>query len=236
MSVRTAHALRTDLGQFQGLDRSRERALEFESSIPIGSAADSAESPLPCQWHADFAEAVAPHFDRLHRLARRILRSDDLAEDAVQEALTSLWREERLPPNTAGWLCRAVVNRSLHLNRSRRRRRSHEERACLHRSEFHLDADASHALEVEELGHRIEAAISDLPERFREVFVLREVEHMDYGAIADALRVPVGTVRSRLSRSREALQKALCECRWPGHEVDSLRPARIGAAATISKT
>src|SRR3954470_24364921 len=184
MSVRTALAPRTNLGQFQDLDRSQEIALEYESRSPIGSAADSSGSPLPCRWHADFAEAVAPLLDRLHRLARRILRSDDLADDAVQDALTSLWREERLPPNTAGWLCRTVVNRSLHLNRCRRRRRSHEERASLHRSEFHLDVDASRALEVKELGRRIEAAISDLPERFREVFVLREVEHMDYGAIA----------------------------------------------------
>lgn len=217
MSVRTAHALGTNLGQFQDLDRSQAMAREFESRIPIGSAADTSESPLSCHWHAEFAEAIAPHLDRLHRLARRILRSEDLADDAVQEALTSLWREERWPPNTAGWLCRAVVNRSLHLNRCRRRRRSHEERACLHRSEYHFDVDASRTLEVKELAHCIEAAIADLPERFREVFVLREVEQMDYGAIADTLRVPVGTVRSRLFRSREALQKALCECGWPAN-------------------
>ncbi len=51
--------------------------------------------------------------------------------------------------------------------------------------------------------------MAQLPDRFREVFLLREVEQLDYEAIAETLRVPVGTVRSRLARSRAALQKRL---------------------------
>ena len=228
MSVRTAHAPRTDLGQFEDPDRNSPAEAESESPTRHESSADSPNEPTPRLWHLEFAETVAPLLDRLHRLARRILRSDDMAEDAVQEALTSLWREGRMPPNPTGWLSRAVVHRSLHLNRCRQRRRCHEERACSHRSVLNHEGDASRLLEARELGVRIEAAISRLPDRFREVFVLREVEQMDYGAIADALRVPVGTVRSRLSRSREALQKALGECGWPEDDPESLPPARWG--------
>jgi RNA polymerase sigma-70 factor (ECF subfamily) len=228
MPVRTAHAPRTDLGQFEDPDRNSPAEAESESHTRHESSADSPNEPTPRLWHLEFAETVAPLLDRLHRLARRILRSDDMAEDAVQEALTILWREGRMPPNPTGWLSRAVVHRSLHLNRCRQRRRCHEERACSHRSVLNHEGEASRLLEARELGVRIEAAISRLPDRFREVFVLREVEQMDYGAIANALRVPVGTVRSRLSRSREALQKALGECGWPEDDRGSLPPARWG--------
>jgi RNA polymerase sigma-70 factor (ECF subfamily) len=142
------------------------------------------------------------------------LRSDDLADDAVQEALLSLWLEGRLPPNLDGWLVRAVVYRSLHLNRSRRRRREYEERACLLRPEHDPGGDASRPLEDAEVARTIEAALSGLPDYLRTVFVLREVEQMDYKSIAEALQVPVGTVRSRLNRSRSALQQVLKRGAW----------------------
>lgn len=209
MSVRIAHALRNDLGSAQDHECNPEVAPEFKARIPVRAAVDTTGLSPQSQWHLEFSEAISPLRERLHRLARRILRSEDLAEDAVQEALTSLWREQRLPANTAGWLCRAVVNRSLHLNRCRKRRRIHEERACLHRFEFQSDREVSRALESQELGSLIEAAIAGLPEPFREVFVLREVEEMEYDAIAEVLRVPVGTVRSRLSRSRRSVRKTV---------------------------
>jgi RNA polymerase sigma-70 factor (ECF subfamily) len=127
----------------------------------------------------------------------------------VQEAILTLWKEGRLPPNPAAWLSRAVVHRSLHLNRCRYRRRRHELRACLHHPESDPNGDASRAMEVEEIGARIDEALSRLSERLRMVFILREIEQMDYKSIADRLQIPLGTVRSRLARSREALQQAL---------------------------
>ena len=175
--------------------------------------------PIPCpkskgadrriDWDENFSDAIAPLLVQLHRLARRILHSDDLAEDAVQEAILSLWKAGRLPPNPRAWLNRAVVNRSLHLNRSRHRRRRHELLACLHRPESDPTGDAARALEAEEIRARIDEALSTLSVRHRTVFILREIEQMDYESIAELLRIPVGTVRSRLARSREALRQAL---------------------------
>jgi RNA polymerase sigma-70 factor, ECF subfamily len=175
--------------------------------------------PIPCpdqsgadrriDWDERFSEVVGPMLGRLHRLARRILRSDDLGEDAVQEAIFTLWKAGQLPPNPSAWLSRAVVNRSLHLNRSRYRRHRHELRACFDRTESDPSGDAARILEFEEMGTRIDQALSMLSERLRTVFVLREIEQMDYQAIANRLQIPMGTVRSRLARSREALQQAL---------------------------
>jgi len=174
-----------------------------------GSRLDRPDERRSCSWDDQFAEVVGPRLARLQRLAWKILRSDDLADDAVQEALLSLWREERLPPNLDGWLVRAVVNRSLHLNRTRQRRRHHEERACLGRSEQDPAGDASRPLETAEVARAIEAALDALPDHLRTVFVLREAEQMDYESIAESLGVPMGTVRSRLHRAREALKAAL---------------------------
>src|SRR5258708_1378643 len=127
--------------------------------------------------------------------------ASELADDAVQAALLSLWKEGGLPPNTEGWRVNAVVLRSLHLNRSRRRRRDHEERACARRPEHDPGGDASRPLEVAEVARAIDAALSTLPDHLRSVFVLREAERLDYGEIAGALQIPVGTVRSRLHRA-----------------------------------
>ncbi|WP_406696235.1 sigma-70 family RNA polymerase sigma factor [Singulisphaera sp. Ch08] len=222
MSVRPAHAPRTDLGLLKTPDTHSPVGPETAADRPIDVSPDESKPALQRPWHLEFAETVAPRLDRLYRLARRILRSDDMADDAVQEALTSLWREGRLPPNPTGWLSRAVVHRSLHLNRCRLRRRCHETRAGAHRPENQAEGEASRILEAKELGIRIEAAISRLPACFREVFVLREIEQMEYEAIAAKLRVPVGTVRSRLSRSRKALQKSLGDCGWTEDDRDYL--------------
>jgi RNA polymerase sigma-70 factor (ECF subfamily) len=160
-------------------------------------------------WDDEFAAVVHSRLARLQRLARRILHGDDLADDAVQEALFSLWKEGRMPPNPEGWLVRAVVLRSLHLDRSRRRRRGYEERAGAQRPEHDPRGDASRTLEVKEVTHAVAAALGTLPEPLRVVFVLRTVEEKDYQAIARRLQIPLGTVRSRLSRSRRAIRTLL---------------------------
>jgi RNA polymerase sigma-70 factor (ECF subfamily) len=145
----------------------------------------------------------------LRRLARRILHGEGLADDAVQETLVSLWQKGQMPPNPEGWLIRAVVLRSLHLNRSRRRRRGHEERAGAQRPESDPRADASRVLEAQEVAHAVAVLLGKMPEHLRTVFVLRAAEQHDYESIAAALGVPVGTVRSRPHRAREALKEGL---------------------------
>jgi RNA polymerase sigma-70 factor, ECF subfamily len=181
-------------------DRRRLHSLPYSAAYAVRTRVD---------WDDRFTETVGLLQVRLHRLARRILHNDDLAEDAVQEAIFSLWKEGRMPPNPRAWLSRAVVNRSLHLSRSRQRRRRHEVLACQERPERDPSCDGARALEAKEMGTKIDDALSTLSDRLRMVFVLREIEQMDYESIADRLDVPLGTVRSRLARSREALQQAL---------------------------
>jgi DNA-directed RNA polymerase specialized sigma24 family protein len=94
----------------------------------------------------DLTEATRPFLGRLTVIARRILVDEDLARDAVQEAMVSLWRETEMPKDLRAWLARTVVHRSLHLARCRSRRRRHEERARFDHAEIsHRDDPARSA-------------------------------------------------------------------------------------------
>ena len=181
----------------------------FATSPGVGNRHSDREHRQSGAWEDQFAAVVHARLPRLQRLARRILHGEDLADDAVQEAFLSLWKEGRMPQNPEGWLVRAVVHRSLHLNRSRRRRRGYEERAGAARSELDPRGDASRTLEAQELAHAVAVLLGELPEHLRTVFLLREAEQRDYESIAAVLGVPIGTVRSRLHRAREALKESL---------------------------
>lgn len=142
-------------------------------------------------------------------IARRLLGCDHLAADAVQEALLALWREPSAPVDPRGWLVRAVVFRARHLRRTLARRRKNEHGAAVH-CELHAGCDNPlHHAYAHELGHRLDAALAALPAEQRTAFSLYVETGLDYRGIASRLSLPVGTVRSRLHRARQALQEAL---------------------------
>jgi RNA polymerase sigma factor (sigma-70 family) len=159
----------------------------------------------------EFARLVEPHLTGLVKAAKAILSCEHHAQDAVQEALLSLWCEPQPPPNLGAWLLRAVKYRSLELRRCCHRRRQREMRAACARPECRCCEGPARAVEEREARALLARACARLPAELREVFLLREVEQLDYHAIAERLRVPVGTVRSRLSRSRLALRGLLEE-------------------------
>jgi RNA polymerase sigma-70 factor, ECF subfamily len=170
----------------------------------------------------DFGQATRPLLGHLVAVARRILGDEDAAWDAVQEALVSLWLIGEIPTNLRAWLGRAVIHRSLHLARSRSRRRRHEDRVRFERPEPSDRDDPSRYLEGEELGGFVRQALTRIAPQYRAVLVLHVVEQMDYEAIAAALQIPVGTVRSRLNRSRKALRDVLI--RIAPEDVDGVLP------------
>jgi RNA polymerase sigma-70 factor (ECF subfamily) len=160
------------------------------------------------------APASFPHIaegqrQQLLALARRFLGCDHLAQDALQEALISLSQQPEVPAKPYGWLTLAVIHRCRHMRRSVRRRQSHEHRAS---KDCALHADCDNPLHIA-MAHEIAgllAAVRDsLPQAQRAALELYEVKGHDYSAIADTLNVPIGTVRSRLSRAREALRLAV---------------------------
>ena len=156
----------------------------------------------------ELGQLVAPHLEQLSHVAERILGSGEEADDAVQEALVTLWKAQAEPPNPQGWLVRTVVHRSLHARRTALRRRKWEERASVDWMTTCPLCDPSEAVEARELQRQLSHALEGLSDDHRIVVALR-AEGLDYAEIASRLQVPVGTVRSRLNRAREALRTEL---------------------------
>jgi len=175
--------------------------------------------------HDAFRILVERYQGRAFRLALRILRSEEAARDAVQEAFvkayTGLARfEERSSFFT--WLYRLVTNQCIDM-----RRREHAERRAdwgeaevpLEEAALRLAPEAENVLPElpadafarKELRESLDAAIGELPEAARATLLLREVDGLSYAEIAEAQGIPRGTVMSRLHYARRRLQLALRE-------------------------
>jgi RNA polymerase sigma factor (sigma-70 family) len=168
-------------------------------------------------------EDVHCHLPLVLSAARSLLKSEDLAWDATQEALIALWKRAEPPENLEAWLLRTVRHRSLQLLRSQRRCERHERLAC--RECIGMVQNVGERIENSEACREVYQALDSLPPDQKQVFILREVEGLNYKDIAARLEAPMGTVRSRLSRARRALH-ALLTNRLPSRRP----PARLRSA------
>jgi RNA polymerase sigma-70 factor (ECF subfamily) len=163
---------------------------------------------------------VTSNNQRLFRTAWSILKHRAEAEEAVQAAYMSAFAnigsfEGRSSLST--WLTRIVVNEALGRRRSEQRRRTQLEQegvAVLDAYRENLmrgsEADAPDvSVAREQIRRLIEKAVADLPDIFRTVFVLREIEGLSVEETAAIIDVPVATVKTRLFRGRRRLQEML---------------------------
>lgn len=160
-----------------------------------------------------FETLVRRYEQPIMHFCRRMLGNRGDAEDIAQECFLSLHRSlHRIEPRAKFSTLLFGIARNLSLNLLRDdRRRGRDSARSLDGMEFdppggpRPDRNAQNA----ELGRRIEDAIGRLSPEFREVLVLREINQLDYEAIAAAVGCPVGTVRSRLARARESMRAML---------------------------
>ena len=163
---------------------------------------------------------ISANNQRLFRAAWSILKSRADAEETVQAAYLAAFAnmgsfEGRSSLST--WLTRIVVNEALGRRRSEQRRRRHLEQKGVavlddYREAMMRGSDAETpdaGVAREQIRKLLEKAISDLPEPFRAVFVLREIEGLSGEETAEILDVPVATVKTRLFRGRRQLQQML---------------------------
>ena len=150
------------------------------------------------------------HVDRIHAVCRRICGPDD-AFDATQDALISITRSiDRFDGGCAftTWIHRVATNAALDELRRRKRRPAP---VAPDPDSVIAIISSSRAGDPERAVDRLDldAAMAKLPDEFRVAVVLRDVSDLDYAEIAAALEVPIGTVRSRISRGRAALAREL---------------------------
>jgi RNA polymerase sigma factor (sigma-70 family) len=171
----------------------------------------SASSSLVQVRVDDFTSMVKPHISFLVRLASKRMGSRDLAWEAVQETLFTLWKSGTRPEQIRPWLAQTVIHRCLHMQRTARRRRYYEELSSLFQKTHHgrISGDRGEETERSFLRRIVSKALDALPEKQRVVLWLREVDSLDYRSIAERQHISEGTVRSRLHRARAAMRRAL---------------------------
>ena len=163
---------------------------------------------------------ITANNQRLFRTAWSILRDRGEAEEALQAAYLSAFAsiggfEARSSLST--WLTRIVVNEALGRRRAaeRRRRQLQQEGVAVldsYRENLMRGSEAEApdvALAREQIRKLLEQAVADLPDTFRTVFVLREIEGLSSEETGAILEVPVQTVKTRLFRARRRLKEAL---------------------------
>lgn len=167
-----------------------------------------------------FQHIMRRHNRLLFRTGRSILKNDDEAQDALQEAYLRAWRSLatfRAEARLSTWLVRIVVNEALGRLRKRGSAQVIPFDAAGDASEVQgetwMHADATEQPDFQamrgEMRGLIEAGIDALPEAFRTVFVLRAVEDLSIEEVAAALDIPEATVRTRFFRARGLLREAL---------------------------
>ncbi|MEO8511723.1 MAG: sigma-70 family RNA polymerase sigma factor [Chloroflexota bacterium] len=165
-----------------------------------------------------FASLAVAVGDRLHALAHRILRDSDLAEDATQQALLTIWRDLpqlRDPARFDAWSYRLLV-RACYAEGQKRRQWTPNMR-LLPSDREPVQADGSNSVVDRD---QLERGFRRLSMEHRAVVVMHHYLDWPLDRVADTLGVPIGTVRSRLHHAMRGLRAALdADARPPARKV-----------------
>jgi RNA polymerase sigma-70 factor (ECF subfamily) len=160
---------------------------------------------------ASFEAMMLPCMDAAHNLARWLLRNEQDAQDVVQEAYLRAFRSFAgfRGSNGRAWLLTIVRNTAYTLLKKNRT----ADLTTAFDEEIHATGDESVSpatiLEHAEDAELIKNAMDGLPAEFREILILRHQESLSYNEIGDILKIPIGTVMSRLARARGKLKQYL---------------------------
>lgn len=170
--------------------------------------------------HLDFEREALPHMDALYNFALRMTSDPDEADDLLQETFLKAYRffdKFEQGTNCKAWLFRIMKNSFINIYR-----RSSKEPAKVDYNDveefYHsIRAESTDPNDLEQkifsniLDDDVSTALESLPEEFRTVVILCDIEGFTYEEIADFVECPIGTVRSRLHRGRKMLRASLLD-------------------------
>jgi len=163
-----------------------------------------------------FGQLVLRYQDRLYNMLTNLLGSREDAREVAQEAFISSFQKLHTFGGRSAfysWLFRIALNSAM--SRKRKKRRvpvsidTIREQTGTEPSDRRLDNHPGYSMELSERQAAVRAALADLPEEFRTVLVLKEMEDLKYEEIAEMLDCPIGTVRSRIHRARAEMRSRL---------------------------
>jgi len=155
---------------------------------------------------------------RIERLIARMVRDVDLVPDLAQETFISAWRaltQYRGEAQFYTWLYRIAVNTAKKALLGLKRERvltetalqtdGDDEETSGHETELTTYSTPESELAAREIAQAVQSALDTLPDDLRQAVTLREIEGLSYEEIAKVMNCPIGTVRSRIFRAREAI-------------------------------
>lgn len=164
--------------------------------------------------HKEFEQQTLPHMEVLYNYALRMTGNRDDANDLLQETFLKayrFWDKFEQGTNLRAWLFRIMKNTYINLYRKESKEPDKvdydeiEGYYNLVRDQNSDDNDLQEKMFGQLLDDDVSKALESLPEEFRTVVILCDIEGLAYEEIAEFLQVPVGTVRSRLHRGRKLL-------------------------------
>jgi RNA polymerase sigma-70 factor, ECF subfamily len=168
--------------------------------------------------HRQFEKEMMPYMDMLYSYAYYLSGDREQANDILQDTYLKAFRfydKFERGTNAKAWLYRIMKN--TYINEYRRTHRlpeiveydEHISSYQITRGGNPASGDLRAMLETQTFDDDIAGAIAALPDKFKSVIVLRDIEELPYEEIAEALEIPIGTVRSRLHRARAILFERL---------------------------
>jgi RNA polymerase sigma-70 factor (ECF subfamily) len=187
----------------------------------------SDRTPVTTAAQQEFQTKALPLADEVYGVALRMTRNPQAAEDLVAEAYARAWKNiEHFQPGTniRAWLYKIMTN--IFINRYRKTTREPKKvsfDAYDRIEDFHFfnhissqaalanPADPFQSTVDKLTNDQFQAALDNLPAEYKAAILLYDLQGLSYQETADALDIPIGTVRSRLARGRKILQTALLE-------------------------
>lgn len=163
---------------------------------------------------AAFEELIRQYEKKVYTLCFRMCGNSEDAEEAAQDAFLALWRgidRFRQESSLSTWIYRLATNACID---TLRRRKKQSGSVSLDDEELFVDAVDTSPQPQETVEHRetqklLQEGLSALPEEYRKVIILREIEGLSYTEIAESASIELGTVKSRISRGRSLLRNFL---------------------------
>lgn len=177
----------------------------------------SSESELK-KLYEEFEKEALPHMDSLYNYALRMTGDEDDADDLVQDTYLKAFRffdKFEKGTNCKAWLFRILKNSYINDYRKLKKEPNKVDYEDVQNFYENIKSNEVDTVHYEQdvfsnlLDDDVSKAISDLPEDFRNVIILSDIEGFTYEEIADFVDIPVGTVRSRLHRARKMMYTQL---------------------------